>query len=978
VRGREDVRNGTAMTLTAGDYHLVVEGRYYASQAGEFDYTLNLRAITRSAPVAIGLDEEIAGQLATPFDRHSYEFTLAEERLVVLDALADGPYTRIEIDGPGGFYYSNTQRALDGPYQTATPPIRLLPAGDYQVRISSERIDREPDYRFILRDLAAGATAIGLDEAVSGTLDPATETDIYQFDAAAGQVVALTGVTNTGGSYNAYYRIIDPFGRNLINSTYLQGRDPFTLPYAGTYTLLMETYAQEDPTRTTTYGFTLQDPSDPAAQAIGIGERVEGSIDRIGQRHRFTLEITEETQLYLDSLTNDYYAHVLVQGPSGTNRDYRMRDADSYDNTGDVSIRMTPGSYDITVYIEGQRTGDFAFALRDYAAEAVPIAIGEPVAGVLDPKRSTNFYAIDATAGEAFLVDVNSVSGSSQGVYWRLVDPNGDNELTRQSLADRDTHSFKRSGRYYLFIEGRTREGDGSISYDFSLEQVALQTFAADLDAVAPHSGMSVVEGRNGPAGPTALAFTGFERIEIDSPLTQNDGDLSVSLWFKPDQMAVDWMALVQKSDPDLQYEREYGLYVHRNGYLHTTKSYSSGSQNTANTPSGSVVFDAWNHAVAVWDRTNGQIRTYLNGVLAATSGISANAASGDGVLSLGQGFQGAITEVKYWDAALTDEDALAAYDGSDGAIPADKLIELPLDEGEIGDQVTAVAETGPNAITPAVIDASDGLQGLFSGRLDTSGEVDVYHFSLDQERLLYWDTLSYQQNITATLRGPGGVSISRELRDGGDDNYDDNYAFIAPAGDYSLTFDGASTRKGAYSLRLLDLGQAEPIVADGSLVEGSTGTLREANGVPLRRHRRRPDLRRHAAARRRHQRRALADHRPLRPSGLWCRQCVRHRRPDLGAYRDLYPDLGGQPPELPPRGPELPLLDQPHLRCADPDRSIRCGQPGRRGACDRWSHRRRIGPARHGLPGDRRRYRRRRHRQCHAGGLGQARPLQR
>ena len=51
----------------------------------------------------------------------------------------------------------------------------------------------------------------------------------------------------------------------------------------------MEAYAYESPTRTTNYGFTLQDPQDPPTRAVAIGEAIDGNLDRVGQRHRMTL-----------------------------------------------------------------------------------------------------------------------------------------------------------------------------------------------------------------------------------------------------------------------------------------------------------------------------------------------------------------------------------------------------------------------------------------------------------------------------------------------------------------------------------------------------------------------------------------------------------------------------------------------------------------------------------------------------------------
>ncbi|MCP4966482.1 MAG: hypothetical protein GY926_14780, partial [bacterium] len=266
-------------------------------------------------------------------------------------------------------------------------------------------------------------------------------------------------------------------------------------------------------------------------------------------------------------------------------------------------------------------------------------------------------------------------------------------------------------------------------------------------------------------------------------------------------------------------------------GYLHFTKSYNSGSQNVANSPNSSVLFEGWNHVSGVIDRTDGQMRLYLNGNLVGTSGISSNPASQESNWNIAgfgsSGFEGAIRDIILWDGALTDEDAQKVY--ADEAVAFDKVLNIPLDESPVSGVITSVADTGPNAASSTIIDYADTIQGSFSGRLHVPGEVDIYTFTLTEEKLLYWDTLNQRSDIYASLRGPGGVNISRQLEDAGDTNWTGNYVFRAPPGEYTLTFDGTLAAKGAYGLRLLDLSTAEPVAIDGSTIEGTIDTYRAA-----------------------------------------------------------------------------------------------------------------------------------------------------
>ncbi|RMG35700.1 MAG: LEPR-XLL domain-containing protein, partial [Gammaproteobacteria bacterium] len=834
IRSGQHLDGGTAMSLVAGRYTLLIEGRIWDSvYDGQYDYTLELRTI-HDTTATLALGDTIEGQLGTPFDSATFDFSLSEPKVVVVDNLRDSPYAQLVITGPGGYSNSRNLRSADGPF-VSTPPVLYLVPGDYRARIVSNNNTQIPPYAFRLLDVSASATTITLDQRVEAQLDPATETDIYQFDASAGQVVTLTGVSNGGSNYNAYYRLLDPYGNQIVASTYLQNSDPITLPRAGTYTLLIEAYGYENPANITNYAFTLQDPQDPAPRVIQVGEVVSGTVDRSGQRHRMTLEVTEATTLYLDSLINGtaghaYYTHLVMKGPGGVYRDYRLRDADSYEYPYDVTIEVVPGTYELTLYIEGARTGDYAFALKDLAAEATSIQFGERVQGVLDPRNETDIYAFQAQAGDSFLMDVTRVSGASYGVYWRLIDPRGNNELSRQYLQDRDLHTLKRSGTYYLLIEGRSYEGAGQIQYGFVLQDSRVDTLDVDLDSPRIDAGIQVVRGPGG-ANDTAAGFSGFERIVVDDPVTRIDGDLSFSLWFRPDRMRTTWLPLIAKENASLQYGREYSLWMNNRGRLFFSKSYNANGQNYIYSPDNSVAWEEWNHAVAVIDRSNGQMRLYLNGQLAGTSGISGNAPAIESPWNIagmgGSGFEGAIRGVTLWRGALTDGDVEKLYAGED--LAAEKVLALPLDEAPADGRITAVTDTGPNGVTPQVIDYAADLQGSFTGRLELPGQVHVYRFSLAEERLLYWDTLSSRDDIYGTLRGPGGVNINRRLDQAGDTNFGGNYAFLAPAGDYTLTIDGVSTAKGAYGLRLLDLGTAEPVAVDGSVIEGTIDTYRAA-----------------------------------------------------------------------------------------------------------------------------------------------------
>src|SRR5690606_14843598 len=114
-------------------------------------------------------------------------------------------------------------------------------------------------------------------------------------------------------------------------------------------------------------------------------------------------------------------------------------------------------------------------------------------------------------------------------------------------------------------------------------------------------------------------------------------------------------------------------------GYVHLS-SYRGTANDTLETASGSVPQGQWTHVAAVIERSTGQMRIYLNGVLVAsrtnvpTAPHNGSAAS---PLYIGTGpeqndsyqkLEGAIDELRIWDHGRSAEEILSGMDG----VPSD------------------------------------------------------------------------------------------------------------------------------------------------------------------------------------------------------------------------------------------------------------------------------------------------------------------
>lgn len=221
-----------------GEYLLAVEGRIYNATAGPMGVTFNVQPVADdTAPLTLGARVDGAIAHAGQVDR--YTFTLAERRTLLFDSLGASAFSWA-LTGPQGTVASRDLRSSDGIDFSGTPALDLV-AGDYVLAIDPAG-DTVGAYAFRLLDVAAAtpiATPVaGTPTSVGGTLDPATATAMYRFDAAAGDRYFFDYAS--AGQSDARWRLIGPYG-DLVFERYLNGDQPeVTLNLAGTYTILVE------------------------------------------------------------------------------------------------------------------------------------------------------------------------------------------------------------------------------------------------------------------------------------------------------------------------------------------------------------------------------------------------------------------------------------------------------------------------------------------------------------------------------------------------------------------------------------------------------------------------------------------------------------------------------------------------------------------------------------------------------------------
>ncbi|TXT25308.1 MAG: hypothetical protein FD134_1119, partial [Gallionellaceae bacterium] len=208
---------------------------------------------------------------------------------------------------------------------------------------------------------------------------------------------------------------------------------------------------------------------------------VSGAIDVPGETDSYSFNLTQDRQVYLDSLSDVNFTWSL-SGPRGavvTNRS--LQGSDSNDMAGNPVMNLVAGEYQVTVDAPADATGAYRFQLVDLTT-ATAITPGIPAAGALSPGNETDLYQFSANAGDRFYFDSQQYGTSD--ARWRLIDPTGSQIFSTAISSDLDVQALPYTGNYTLLIEGR-RYSTAVNNYQFNVQPVTDDTTPLILGATA-------------------------------------------------------------------------------------------------------------------------------------------------------------------------------------------------------------------------------------------------------------------------------------------------------------------------------------------------------------------------------------------------------------------------------------------------------------------------------------------------------------
>jgi hypothetical protein len=746
----------------------------------------------------------VSGNITIAGQRDSYVFSIDTTTRFYFDAFSNVAQLAWTLSGPEGAVVS--QRSFQSSdAQSIGDPTVLLPSGNYTMTIQSLGGTTNA-YAFRFVNLA-DATLLSPGTVVSNALAPANRTDLYQFNAAAGDRYYFHVLTRTSLP-NTYWRLMDPYGNQVFSQGFVDAgtpASPVSLPAAGTYALMVEGYIGDSGTGSYSFNVVPEGNVPPPAftgTPMNLGDLIVSNLTA-NTTNNYIFTLPSATRVIMNSETNSSGLAWTLRGPSGV-----VVNQQALNSSGGINgygpIMLAVGNYQLSV--TGNTGNPYQFRLLDLAG-AGPLTPGTTVNGALTPASAAALYHFNTSAGNKYYFDSLGVN-NLPNTFWRLVDPNGVVLFSTYAANGRGPVTLNVSGTHTLMIEGYW--GDtGSGNYQFNVAAVT-----DGLQALTLGSTVSGTIGSPGQRQQYTFSLGSATRLYFDS--------------------------LTNTSNVRWSLDGPGGNVVNnRNFNGSDAQNYSNP---VLNLPAGNYTLTVLANANAtsayqfrLFDLTTATALTLGSVVNGNLNPANSTVAYQFALNSPGKVFYNYISSSGLPDAyvRLIDEHGnipmatSLANDVGPLSLPAGNYTLLV--EGYIGDY-------GNGSYSFNVVPGNDGLQALgigttVNGTIASPGQRQQYTFSLASSARLYFDSLTNTSSLRWSLDGPEGNLVNNRSFNGSDAQNNGGYPLLnLSAANYILTVFANGDSTGAFQFRLFDVSTAAPLTL-GAVVNGN---LNPANSTAL------------------------------------------------------------------------------------------------------------------------------------------------
>ncbi|GBF86366.1 Ig-like domain-containing protein [Aphanothece sacrum] len=832
----------TLETLAYGSYHFTATATDVAGNTSSLSSVLTVRIdITE----ALNFGATVNGNLGEPGEQNIYTFTGTSGQRLFFDGLDSNSGISARLINPFG------NNAL---FSTSTSsdsnPFTLTEAGTYQLRLTGNI----GAYNFRLLDLNS-ASNLAFDTVTNGTLNPGRETDLFEFTGTAGQRLFLDGLgTQSGGSFIVY-------GPNnqLINSTNLTSDMDITLTSDGTYFLL----AAGSNNTSVSYSFEMVTPQ-TSTTAINLGETVNGNISERGELDIFTFTANAGQRLYFNGLDSNFTTIANLLSPTGNNAFFRT--STSSDSSPFTLTEV--GNYQLRIT---GNTGDYSFRLLNLA-DAEVLTLDTTITRTLDPKKQTDIFTFKGTANQRLFLDVLGDTSASYSIYepnnqlitfktifdsdftlptdgtyllavqgssvetinysFRLLDLNDVTDLAVDTVTNgtlnpgRETDLFEFTGTagQRLFLDGLGTQFGGSIVvYGPNGQFIASRTSGFDGYFTLPTDGTYLLAVRGSSVETINYSFrlTHFETI--NNPLTLGE-TVSSNLSKLGETDIYTFTGTVGQrlyfDGLDSNLEHNIKLFSPTRNNVFFNSSTSSDSNPFTLTEAGTYQL-----------RLTGNIGAYNFRLLDLNSASNlAFDTVTNGTLNPGQQtdvfkFTGTAGQRLFFDGLGTQSGGSFIVYGPNNQVlnstnlTSDREITLTSDGTYFlvaaGSNNTSISYSF-EMVTPETSTTAINLGETVNGNISEPGEIDIFTFTANAGQRLYYDGLTGNSFIDASLLSPSGASLF---------SFQDSNGNRAPitlieSGTYQIRLDSSDATTGAYSFRLLEGATAQNLPFDTTITQ--------------------------------------------------------------------------------------------------------------------------------------------------------------
>ena len=410
----------------SGSYYVVIAG----SGANPVPYSVQVVALN-DITVPLVLGATVTGLISKPGERDSFTFAGTVGQRLYFDTLdRDSESINARLLSPTGAILWEINHNQD------RDPFTLTQTGTYTLVLDGNGRS-VGDYSFRILDLA-NATPMNLTAPISGSLNPRSRTDAYQFNGTKGQRISFDSISVNANDAN--WRLVSPANVTLISGNITTDLARTVLPETGPMVLLIEGTAEN--VSPLNYQVRLADDSEPAVAITGLNVIATGNVvPATPITNKFTAPAG--LLVYFDSQDRTSFGvGVQIRDPANT----LVQNIAASSDFGPFLLASS-GTYSVVV----NGTGSYRFRLLDLAATSPVLALGADTQTNLDPGYRTDVYQFNGPVGKRLFYD--ALDNDNDQVAVRVIAPDGSLLINANSDTDTGPKTLPLTGTYYLFIE---------------------------------------------------------------------------------------------------------------------------------------------------------------------------------------------------------------------------------------------------------------------------------------------------------------------------------------------------------------------------------------------------------------------------------------------------------------------------------------------------------------------------------------------